>query len=139
MYLSRHRFQEAEYLRREEVPQKYHDLLFLDAKFRPYKMVRQNARADLLFQGLDSYRDCILLTQSFLGKRHYNLITVYNMKGKKIARYRVPAGDHMKELETVFHDGDRFYAGFYSFFGSIDDEQKLHVQRKNYIYLITNL
>lgn len=117
----------------------YHHLLFLDAKFRPYRMVRQNAMNDMLFQGLDSYRDCIFVCQSFSDGYNYNAVTVYNMKGRRIARYKIRTGFPVKELETLFHDGNQFYAGFYSFFGSRDDEKRLHVQRKNYIYRITNL
>ena len=90
---------------------KYHELLFLDANFRPYKKIKQKKRiSSMLYQGMDSYRDCIFVCQSFKGKKKYNIFTVYNMKGKYLARFTIPLGSPARELETVFHDGNQFYA-----------------------------
>ena len=119
---------------------KTHDLLFLNASFKPYKRVKQKKKVkDMLFQGMDSYRDCIFVCQSFKGKKKYNIFTVYNMKGKFLARFTIPLGSPVRELETVFHDGNQFYAGFYSCYGARADQQNLGVQRLNSIYRINNL
>lgn len=119
---------------------KTNDLLLLNANFVPYKRIKQNAKVKgMLFQGLDSYKDCIMVCQSFKGKKRYNLITVYNMKGKKIARFTMALGSPARELETVFHDGNQFYAGCYCCYGAKSDLQKLHIKRENYIYRINNL
>lgn len=119
---------------------KTHDLLFLNANLKPYKRVKQKKKVKgMLYQGMDSYKDIIIVCQSFKGKKKYNIFTVYNMKGKYLARYRIPLGRPARELETVFHDGNQFYAGFYSCFGAKSDKQKLGVQRRNSIYRINNL
>ena len=113
-------------------------ILLLDANFKPYKRIKQKSRLNLLYQGMDSYQDCIMIGQSFKGKKKYNAITVYNMKGKYLARYTIPKGAGL-ELETVFHDGTRFYTCFYRCYGAKTDSQKLKVHRLNYIYRINNL
>lgn len=118
---------------------KSHDLLFLNSNLKPYKRVRQNAKLKLLYQGMDSYKDCIMIVQSFKGKKKYDAVTIYNMKGKKIARFTIGAGKPMLELQTVFHDGNQFYAGAYFSYGAKADLQKLHVKRENRIYRINNL
>lgn len=119
---------------------KTNDLLLLNANFVPYKRIKQNAKVKgMLFQGLDSYKDYIMVCQSFKGKKRYNLITVYNMRGKKIARFTMALGSPARELETVFHDGNQFYAGCYCCYGAKSDLQKLHIKRENYIYRINNL
>lgn len=119
---------------------KTHDLLFLNASFKPTKRVKQKSRiSGLLYQSLDTYKDCIMVCQSFKGKKNYNAVTVYNMKGKKIARFTMGAGVPQLELEAVFHDGNQFYAGFYSNYGARADYEKLHVKRQNRIFRINNL
>lgn len=119
---------------------KTHDFLFLDANFKPFKRVKAKSKLKkLLYQGLDSYNDCIMVCQSFKGKKKYDAVTVYNMKGKKIARFTMGAGSPMLELQTVFHDGNQFYAGFYCNYGAKADQQKLHVKRENSVYRINNL
>jgi len=119
---------------------KTNDLLLLNASFKPYKRIKQKSKVKgMLYQGLDSYKDCIMVCQSFKGKKKYNLITVYNMKGKKLARYKMSLGSPKRELETIFHDGNQFYVGCYCCFGAKTDLQKLHIKRENYIYRINNL
>lgn len=119
---------------------KNHDLLFLNANFKPTKRVKQKKRiSGLLYQSLDTYKDCIMVCQSFKGKKNYNAVTVYNMKGKKIARFTMGAGVPQLELEAVFHDGNQFYAGFYSNYGARADYESLHVKRQNRIFRINNL
>ncbi len=119
---------------------KTNELLLLNASFKPYRRIKQNAKVKgMLFQGLDSYKDCIMVCQSFKGKKKYNLITVYNLKGKKIARFTMSLGKPKRELETIFHDGNQFYIGCYCCFGAKSDLQKYHVKRENYIYRINNL
>lgn len=119
---------------------KTHDFLFLDANFRPFKRVKAKSKLKkLLYQGLDSYNDCIMVCQSFKGKKKYDAVTVYNMKGKKIARFTMSAGSPMLELQTVFHDGNQFYAGFYCNYGARADQEQLHVIRENSVYRINNL
>ena len=119
---------------------KTNDLLFLNAKFKPYKRVKQKSKVKgMLYQGLDSYKDCIMVCQSFKGKKKYNLITVYNMNGKKLARFKMYLGKPTRELETIFHNGNQFYVGCYSCYGSKTDLQKYHVKRENKIYRINNL
>ena len=118
---------------------KSHDLLFLKANFKPYKKIKQKKKVNLLYQGMDSYQDCVMVCQSFKGKKNYNLISVYNMKGKLLARFKMSVGSPAPELETVFHDGNQFYAGFYMFFGARADDESIRVQRLNSIYRIDNL
>ncbi len=113
---------------------KYHDLVLLNEKLKPYKRIRKNAGKNMIYQGLDSLGDRIYLCQSFKGRRNYNLITVYNMKGRVVSKVKLRTGKPKKELETIFHDGTRFYAGFYSFYGAKADEQSRHVKRKNYVF-----
>ena len=88
---------------------------------------------------MDSYQDCIMICQSFKGKKKYNLITVYNMKGKFLARFKMSLGKPARELETVFHNGNQFYAGCYSCYGAKVDKEKKKIIRVNYIYQINNL
>ena len=115
-------------------------LLFLNANLKPYKLVKQKRRiSGMLYQGLDSYQDCIMVCQSFKGKKKYNAITVYNMKGKYLARFKMSVGKPAPELETIFHNGSQFYAGFYMCYGAKVDEQKLGIVRKNLVYRINNL
>ena len=117
-----------------------HDILLLKANFKPYKRIRQKSRlSGMVYQGIDTYKNCIMVCQSFSGKKKYNAVTVYNMKGKKIARFTMGLGKPRLELETVFHDGNQFYAGFYSFYGSKSDTEQYHVKRDNRIYRINNL
>lgn len=119
---------------------KTHDLLFLKANLKPYKRVKQKKKvSDMLYQGMDTYNDCIMICQSFQGRKQYNIITFYNMKGKYLARFSMPLGWPIKELETVFHDGNQFYAGFYSFYGTKKDDQDVGVMRTNTICRINNL
>ena len=119
---------------------KTNDLLFLNASFKPIKRVKQKSKiSGLLYQGIDTYKDCIMVCLSFKGKKKYNVVTVYNMKGKKKARFTMGAGVPQLELETVFHDGNQFYAGFYSNYGARADSEKLHVKRENRIFRINNL
>ena len=119
---------------------KTNDLLFLDSNFKPTKRVKQKSKiSGMLYQGLDSHKDCIMVCQSFKGSKKYNVITVYNMKGKYLARFTMGIGKPALELETVFHDGNQFYAGFYSCFGAKTDDQKLGIERVNSIYRINNL
>ena len=115
-----------------------HELLFLNTKFKPYKRVKENARTKMMYQGMDSYKDTIMVCQSFVKHKNYNLVTVYNMKGKKKAKFTIPKGNG-HELETVFHDGRQFYAGFYRCYGASNDTKGSGIQRINYIYRITNL
>ena len=119
---------------------KSYDLLFLNSKLKPYKRIRQNSRVSgMIYQGMDSYKDCIMIVQSFKGKKKYNLITVYNMKGKYKARFKLPLGFPPRELQTVFHDGNQFYVGVYCSYGAKEDLQKLHIKRENFIYKTRNL
>ena len=119
---------------------KTNDLLLLNANFKPYKRIKQKAKVSgMLYQGLDSYKDCIMVCQSFKGKKKYNLITVYNMKGKKLARFTMGIGRPALELETVFHDGNQFYAGCYCCYGAKTDLEKLQIKRDNLIFRINNL
>ncbi len=93
----------------------------------------------MIYQGMDSYKDCIMVTQSFKGKKKYNLITVYNMKGRYLARFKMAVGNPALEMETVFHDGRQFYAGFYSSYGTKADNEKLKIHRENFVFKINNL
>ncbi|MGX8774169.1 MAG: hypothetical protein ACSW8G_03840 [Bacillota bacterium] len=119
---------------------KTNDILLLNSKFKPYKRIRQKSRlSGLLYQGMDSYKDCIMICQSFKGKKKYNVITVYNMKGKFLARFKMKIGSPPHEMETVFHNGNQFYAGFYMSYKVTDSEGNPAVMRKNLIYMINNL
>lgn len=118
---------------------KTNDLLFLNSNLKPYKRIRQKDRVNLLYQGMDSFKDCIMIVQSFKGKKKYNAVTVYNMKGKKIARFKLSPGTPARELQTIFHDGNQFYAGVYCSYGAKEDSPKLHIKRENFIYRINNL
>jgi len=119
---------------------KSNDLLFLDANLKPYKRVRQNKKVKgMLYQGMDSYKDCIMVVQSFKGRKKYNLITVYNMKGKYLARFKMARGMPALEMETVFHNGRQFYACFYSSYGAKADKEKLKIRRDNFVFRLNNL
>ena len=115
-----------------------HYILKLDTSFRAKKMIKQKKRKGYLYQGMDSKGDCIFVCRSFYKSKKDNIISVYNFKGKQIARYKTSKAGG-REIETLLHDGNTFYAGFYSYYGSKADTKAARVQRKNYVYRLNNL
>ena len=88
---------------------KNHNLVILDAKFRPVKYMKTKVKIDQTVQAIDSYGDYILAAQSPSSGRRWNNVLVYDWNGDFQFRAYVSG----EELESIFHDGKNFYATFY--------------------------
>lgn len=116
------------------------NVILFDGNLKPVRYVKlKGKRASLLNQGMDSAGDYIYDVRSFKGKRKYNLVTIHDMSGAYVGAMKFAYGKAPgNELQCIFHDGDRFFAGFYYTTSQKHDNKKHHVKRYNYIYELTN-
>ena len=117
---------------------KDNNVVILDANLKPIKYIKlKGKRTSLLNQGMESVGDYIYDVRSFKGKKKYNLITIHTMSGAYVGSMKVPyTKSPGYELQCLFHDGDRWYAGIYYSTSQKHDNKKHHVKRYNYIYEI---
>ena len=110
----------------------------MDGNLKPVRYVKlKGKRTGLLNQGMESVGDYIYDVRSFEGKRKYNLVTIHDMSGAYVGAMEFAYGQAPgNELQCIFHDGDRFYAGFYYTTSQKHDDRKHHVKRYNYIYAL---
>ena len=118
-----------------------HNLVILDANFRPVKYMKLKVKINQTVQAIDSYGEYILAAQSSSSGRPWNNLLVYDWNGNyqfQVYLSREP------ELESIFHDGNQFYASYYSAFY----ERKFYSEegffkrvftRNGYIYKIKGL
>lgn len=86
------------------------DFLYLDQDFKPVHYERLYERDSQLYQGIDSFGDNIVVCNSFVSGKPYNVLSVYDWDGHYLQRIRLNRG---MELESVTHIGNKLYAGFY--------------------------
>lgn len=112
------------------------NVIIFNSKLKPVRYVKlKGKRTSLLNQGMESVDDYIYDVRSFKGKYKYSLVTIHTMSGKYVGKMKFPYGNKPgNELECIFHDGGRFYAGFYYTTSQKHDDKKHHVKRFNYIY-----
>lgn len=116
------------------------NVILFDGNLKPVRYVKlKGKRTSLLNQGIESAGDYIHDVRSFKGKRKYNLVTIHDMSGAYVGAMKFAYGKAPgNELQCIFHDGDRFFAGFYYTTSQKHDNKKHHVKRYNYIYELTN-
>lgn len=112
------------------------NVIIFNGNLKPVRYVKlKGKKTGLLNQGLESVGDYIYDVRSFKGKYKYNLVTIHTMSGAYVGKMKFARGSKPgKELECIFHDGDRFYAGFYFTTSQKHDDKKHKVKRYNYIY-----
>lgn len=112
------------------------NVIIFNGKMKPVKYVVLKGKKDyLLNQGMDSVGDYIYDVRSFKGSHKYNSVTVHTMSGRYVKTIRMPYGKSPgKELECIFHDSGRFYAGYYYSTSQKNDNKSNRVVRYNYIY-----
>ena len=87
------------------------DFLFLDAAFKPIRYVKPSDWDRQIYQGMDSFGDCIVVCNSPKSGKPDNVLSVYDWNGKYLSRVYLSRN---MELESVFHYGNRLYVGYYS-------------------------
>jgi hypothetical protein len=112
------------------------NVIIFNGSMKPVRyVVLKGKRTYLLNQGMESVGDYIYDVRSFKGKYKYSAVTVHTMSGKYVKTIKFPFGYKPgTELECIFHDGDRFYAGFYYSTSQKKDYKSNHVKRYNYVY-----
>ena len=86
-----------------------HNYLLLDENMEPVKYVAVSKAGNNLNQGIDANNDYIFDVQSKAGS--YNTVIAYDWDGEYQYSTRIPTG---YEMESLFHNGDKFYAAVYS-------------------------
>lgn len=88
-----------------------YNFVILDLEMRPVRYVKVSKKNNYLTQGIDATKDYIMVAQSPKEPGQiYNIITVYDWDGNYVSKIKVKAG---YEIESIFHIGKKFYAGFY--------------------------
>lgn len=111
------------------------NVIIMDGELRPQRYVKLSGKQkSLLNQGMESVGGYIYDVRSFKGKKKYNLVTIHTMSGAYVGRMAFDYGqDPGNELQCIFHDGDRWFAGFYYTTSQKHDDKKHHVNRTNWI------
>ena len=114
------------------------NVIIFDGDLKPVRYVKlRGKRTGLLNQGMESAGDYIYDVRSFKGKRKYSMVTIHDMSGAYAGAMKFAFGKKPgEELQCIFHDGDRFYAGFYYTTSQKHDDKKHHVKRYNRIYAL---
>lgn len=86
-----------------------HNYLLLDENMTPVKYVAVSKAGSNLNQGIDANNDYIFDVQSKAGS--YNTVIAYDWDGEYQYMTKIPTG---YEMESLFHNGDKFYAAVYS-------------------------
>lgn len=90
---------------------KSHDFIILNSSFVPVKYIKATRNTDYTYQGIDATDDYILVAQSRRTSAHaYNILSVYSWDGQYRSRVNVKKA---YEIESIYHIGTQFYAGFY--------------------------
>ena len=114
------------------------NVIIFDGELKPVRYVKlRGKRTGLLNQGMESAGDYIYDVRSFKGKRKYSMVTIHDMSGAYAGAMKFAFGKKPgEELQCIFNDGDRFYAGFYYTTSQKHDDKKHHVKRYNRIYAL---
>ena len=112
------------------------NVIIFDSNLNPVRYVKlKGKKTGLLNQGMESVGDYIYDVRSFKGKYKYNMVTIHNMSGTCVGKMKIPYGiGPGNELECLFHDGSRYYVGFYYTTSQKHDDKKHHVKRSNSFY-----
>ena len=112
------------------------NVIIFNGSLDPVRYVKlKGKKTGLLNQGMESVGDYIYDVRSFKGKHKYSMVTIHNMSGTCVGKMKFPYGTKPgKELECLFHDGSRFYVGFYYSTNQKHDDEEHHVKRSIYIY-----
>ena len=86
------------------------NLLVLNAKFKPVRYVKLSKKVKQTYQGLESINDYFLVCASPKKAGQYNVVAVYNYKGKYLKKIKIRRD---LELESVMHDGGTTYITMY--------------------------
>ena len=86
------------------------NLLYLNNQLKAVKYVTLKVKGGQLYQGIDSYGDYNLVSQSPYKGGRYNKITVYDWSGKYLSTVKLC---RRYEVETIFHRHNVLYAGYY--------------------------
>lgn len=103
-----------------------HDLLFLDKNFVPQEYRKITYKPNGIYQCIDTSNKYILLGLSPGSGLSNNVICVYEWDGTY--RFMINVRDGY-ELESIFHVGQKLYAGFY---------HASSTNRRNYVYKLSN-
>ena len=131
------------------------NIVLYDKNFKPIRYIKLSKYDKQLYQGMDSYDDYILISQSPNKNGRYNIISVYNWNGKYLSKIRL---SRSYELETIFHRNGKLYAGYYRSYYKTYYLDKFRIKvvngkknkvktwlkytkfmRDNYFYKVTNL
>ena len=114
----------------------FHHLLFLNSKFKPVRFEYVEDRPNQTVQGIDSYDDYVIVSQSYSkGKPNNNLLIYSWEEGDLLSKLNLGS---KYELESIFHTGSAFYASYYtSFYKRRAGKSKL--QRDNDLFRLSHL
>lgn len=115
----------------------FHNFMITDKDFNPIKYVRidesmKTINDDWYCQGMDCTKDYILLAESARTnrKKNYNMLMMYDWDGDLKCRIKVR---REYEIENVFHVGDTWYTGFYTY-----HKVNKKYRRSGYVYKFSN-
>lgn len=113
----------------------FHHIMLLNGKFKPVKFlaIDEDERARQVVQGIDSYDDFVLVSQSYKGNQPNNIL-VYDWEGRLLSKLNL---GRTYELESIFHTGDSLYAGFYTSFYKKTLTKGYVLKRNNYLYKLS--
>lgn len=114
----------------------FHHLMFLNSNFEPVRFQYVGTQPNQMLQGIDSYGNYTLVSQSYSKGKPYNNIMVYDWDGNYLSKLNL---GKKYELESVFHTGKAFYANFYTSFYKYKIGKGYRLQRNNYIYKLSGL
>jgi hypothetical protein len=117
------------------------NVIVFNGSLKPLRYVKLvGKKAFLLNQSMDSAGDYIYDVRSFKGKHKYSMVTIHTLNGRKVGALKFAFGHSPgNELQCIFHDGGRFYAGFYYTTSQRHDNKKHHVRRTNTLYKLNNI
>ena len=114
------------------------NVIILDGSMRPLRYVKLKGKdTKLLNQSIETDGNYIYDVRSFKGRRKYNQVTIHTLGGAYVGKMRFAYGNAPgNELECIFHDGGRWYAGFYYTTSQKHDDKKHKAKRNNRLYEI---
>lgn len=117
------------------------NVIIFNGNLKPVRYVKlKGKKTGLLNQGMDSVGNYIYDVRSFKGKYKYSMVTVHTLSGKFAGQVKFPYGKAPgDELQCIFHDGGKFYAGIYYTTSQIHDYAKYSVNRTNKLYRLNNM
>ena len=115
----------------------FHHLLIMNSSFKPIRFEYVDERPNQTVQGIDSYGDYVIVAQSYSSGKPNNQLLIYSWdEGDLLSKLNL---GRKFELESVFHTGSSFYAGFYTSFYKYKIGKGKTLQRDNYLYKLVNM